>query len=253
MKQITLLLYALLVTPMHLLAADFKLNQDQYVSREIKRTLNGIDASHEKKGIVEAFLKDQLSQSFPLILKFAQERKIKSETEAEQIGFMLMSELRSRSVQVLLPSEQTEVLILSLKLTEKMTPFECSRFMRKQRTDDLEKGREILAIATELDVKDLRSYTELHRKALELLLTKKGKATALSNERREEARRSFANLIKSKSETDPHLGELKKGRTFDSMSDNAVCESGRALLRILLTKDRLLSDRVVLYLQGNLI
>lgn len=249
--------YALLVPIVFLVFTDlgasgYKLDRDQYISREIERSLGGIAETNERKSIVENFLKRQLSLAFPVILKFTEERKIKNEAEGEQIGFMLMSELRNRSVQILSSEEQIELLRISLEITQKMSPFECAQFIKKQRTDEKDKGRRITTILTDLNVNDLRSYTDLHVKALELLLTKKAKVKSVTNERRMEIRTSFIDLTKSYAKKDLNIKNILDGKSFENMSSVEVCETGRSIITMLLTEDSMLDERIILYTQGLL-
>lgn len=228
-------------------------SKSSYIKREIDSALGFLEPTDPKRKLLRNFLAKQLDLTYPLIVRYANEHKPLTEAEAERVGFLFMTELRNRSALVLSPREQVTLLDLSLRATKFMTDIECARYMKKQRTDEAPDGREIYMILADMNIEDLKKYTELHARGMDILLSRKGSLTSITDEKKAEIRKNLIALITQKANDDVHLKRLIGGKDFSEMQAEEVCKTGQSLIRVILNKDKYLNDRVVLYLQGTLL
>ena len=228
-------------------------SKSSYIKREIDSALGFLDTKNPKRILLSKFLAKQLSLTYPLIVKYANEHKPLTEAEAERVGFLFMTELRNRSALVLSPEEQVTLLDLSLRATKFMTHIECARYIKKQRTDETPDGREIYMILAEMSIEDLKKYTELHALGMDILLSRKGSLASVTDEKKAEIRKNLIALITQRANDDVYLKRLIGGKDFSEMQAEEVCKTGQSLIRVILNKDKYLNDRVVLYLQGTLL
>lgn len=230
-----------------------QVTKPNYIESELDSTLGFLDAEDPKRKLLRNFLAKQLSLVHPLIVKYANEHKPLKEAEAERVGFLFMTELRNRSALVLSPEEQVTLLDISLKATKFMTDIECARYIKKQRTDEAPDGREIYMILAAMDIEDLKKYTELHARGMDILLSRKGTLASITDEKKAEIRKNLIALITQRANADVYLKRLIGGKDFSEMQAEEVCKTGQSLIRVILNKDKFLNDRVVLYLQGTLL
>jgi len=208
------------------------------IERQIKESPTLKNLSEDYRTALSSFLTKQLTLTMPLMQRFVEEKKITSASEAERVGFLLMNQIRERSVMTLSKADLHQLGTLNLKLIGSMTKFECAQFIRKQRTDEKQKGREIFSIAATLPFNDFKTYLDLHEKALDNLFSKRSEAQQLSEDELQSAKKSFAAKMQTAAQKSESIRSwLKSEKGFNTEDDTTTCVIGTELYKLIMSDD----------------
>ncbi len=183
-------------------------------------------------------------QMVSLLMKLSAENSVKNTAEAEKLGFNVMAVLRERALLTLSNDDLYDLMILNISIMNRMTDFECAQYVKKKRTDDENKGRNIYEISGQLSIRDFKKYIGLYDKALSNLFSNKMDSVKLKEDE----------IIKVKAEFQKLRGDLlaenefvreffSSGRSFAESSNSDVCRVSKELYKVIVSGDKVRAKR----------
>jgi len=178
------------------------------------------------------------------------ESKVTTQSDAEKVGFEVMTILRDRSLKTLSNEDIYSLMVLNHSLLSKMSDYECSQYIKKKRTDEDNLGRNIFHIAGQLDIASFKKYFGYYNKAIFNMLSQVNASERLDDDQLNFVRNEFRKAVSE----NRIIGEFfSSGKSFATGSINEVCNVGKEIIGLLISGDpETAKMKTSAYLHGQL-
>ncbi len=230
------------------------------VNGVFKKIIEETISSSKVNGEYRTSLKQHLEkimyneQMVGLLMKLSAENSVKNNAEAERLGFNIMTVLRERALLTLSNDDLYDLMILNISIMNKMTDFECAQYVKKKRTDDGNKGRNIYEISGQLSILEFKKYIGLYDKALSNLFSNKVESVKLKEDEITTIKAEFQKLRDELLAGNEFVREFfSSGRSFAESSDSDVCRVSKELYKVIVSGDKVRARRrVSAFINGQL-
>ncbi len=224
------------------LSAELTEKQMKDVSRKIvQEALLSSKLEGEYKQVLKHHLERVMysKQILSTLTKIAAENAVSTSSDAELLGFNVMTVLREKSILTLSNNDLYDLMNLNIALLAKMSDYECAQYVKKKRTDEGGLGRGIHELTGQLSISDFKKYIGYYDKAFQNLFIGKSDSERLSDSDAEIVSGEFQSLKRDLLTKDEFVRSFfASGKSFSASPDSDVCRVSKELIKLVVTGDR---------------